>query len=276
MEGQIIKILSNLYFVNCKGVIYECHSRGKFRNDNITPTVGDCCLIDVQNKYIMDIKKRKNTLIRPLVSNIDQAFIITSVKEPDFSPNLLDKLLIVLEINKIKPIICLTKLDLLNSNEKKYIKGITRYYRNLGYTVLTNKNLFRIKRLFKNKTTVFTGQTGAGKSTLINKLDKDLNLETGEISKALGRGKHTTRHVELHELYKGKVLDTPGFSLIELDEYSKEQIRDSFIEFSKFPCPYKNCFHINERDCNVKNAVDKNKILKSRYEDYIKFLNNRR
>lgn len=276
MEGQIVKILSNLYFVNSNGKVFECHSRGKFRNDNITPTVGDYVIFDEKNNYILEIKERKNTLKRPFVSNIDQAFIITSVKEPDFSSNLLDKLLVVLDCNDIKPIICLTKMDLLNKKEKKEIIRITNYYKKIGYIVLTNNNLFRIKRLFKNKTTVFTGQTGAGKSTLLNKLDKKLNLETGEISKALGRGKHTTRFVELHELYKGKVLDTPGFSLIDLDEYSKEQIRDSFIEFNNYKCIFKDCFHINERDCEIKKNVSNNNILKSRYENYIKFLNERR
>ena len=272
MEGQIVKILSNLYFVNSNNVIYECHSRGKFRNQNITPMVGDYVEFDKVNNYILDIKPRKNSLIRPVVANVDQAFIITSVKSPDFSSNLLDKLLTVIEFNDIKPIICLTKLDLLNKEEKKEIKKYIKYYKSIGYTVLTNKNLFRIKRLFKKKTTVFTGQTGAGKSTLINKLDKKLNLETGEISKALGRGKHTTRHVELIELFKGKVLDTPGFSSIDLSNMTKEDIRDSFKEFKKNPCPFRDCFHINEKECLIKKLVSEGKILESRYNNYIKFL----
>ena len=272
MEGQIVKILSNLYFVNSNNVIYECHSRGKFRNQNITPMVGDYVEFDKVNNYILDIKPRKNSLIRPVVANVDQAFIITSVKSPDFSSNLLDKLLTVIEFNDIKPIICLTKLDLLKKEEKKEIKKYIKYYKSIGYTVLTNKNLFRIKRLFKNKTTVFTGQTGAGKSTLINKLDKRLNLETGEISKALGRGKHTTRHVELIELFKGKVLDTPGFSSLDLSDMTKEDIRDSFNEFKKISCPFRDCFHINEKECLVKKKVNEGKILDSRYNNYIKFL----
>ena len=272
MKGQIVKILSNLYFVNSNNKIYECHSRGKFRNQNISPMVGDYVEFDDVNNYILDIEQRKNSLIRPVVANVDQAFIITSVKRPDFSSNLLDKLLTVIEFNDIKPIICLTKLDLLNKKEKKEIKKYIKYYKSIGYTVLTNKNLFRIKRLFKNKTTVFTGQTGAGKSTLINKLDKKLNLETGEISKALGRGKHTTRHVELIELFKGKVLDTPGFSSLDLSDMTKEDIRDSFTEFRKTSCPFKDCFHINEKECLVKKKVNEGKILESRYNNYIKFL----
>lgn len=272
MKGQITKILSNLYTVTIDDKIYECQARGKFRKLNITPLVGDFVEIDEENNYILDILPRKNSLIRPLVANIDQAFIITSVKQPDFSINLLDKLLCVLTINKIEPVICITKYDLLERNEKKEIKKYIKYYKSLGYKVLKNTELRKIKKLFKNKTTVFTGQTGAGKSTLLNKLDKNLNLLTGEISKALGRGKHTTRHVELIKLYKGKVLDTPGFSSIDLKEYTKEDIKNSFIEFNKFKCPYKDCNHLNEKECLVKQAVNNKKILDSRYDNYKKFI----
>ena len=275
MEGQIVKILSNLYTVNSNGKIYECHSRGKFRNNKITPMVGDYVKFDSENNYILEILPRRNELERPLVSNIDQGLIVTSLKGPDFSTNLLDKLLVVMEYHKIKPIICLTKNDLLNNNEKKEIKKYVKYYRSLGYKVLYNTNLFRIKRLFKGKTTVFTGQSGAGKSTLINKLDKRLNLETGEISKALGRGKHTTRFVQLIELFGGKVVDTPGFSMIEFNGMTNEDIRDSFLEFKKYPCPFKDCMHLTEKECRVKKEIEKNNILESRYEDYKKFISGR-
>lgn len=273
MEGQIVKILSNLYFVNSEGKVYECHSRGKFRNDKITPTVGDYVKFDDKNNYILEILPRKNTLERPLVSNIDQAFIVTSCKSPDFSANLLDKLLVVLEYHNIRPVICLTKKDLLNNVEKKQMKQIKKYYERIGYKVLWNTNLFRIKKLFKNQTTVFTGQTGAGKSSLLNKLNKNLKLETGEISKALGRGKHTTRHVELIELFKGKVLDTPGFSAIDFSNMDKEDIRDSFIEFKKYHCPYQDCMHLKEKECRIKEEVKKGNILESRYENYQNFIN---
>lgn len=272
MKGQIIKILSNLYTVDVNGKIYECHSRGKFRNLNITPLVGDYVIIDEKNNYILEVLERKNYLIRPQVANIDMAFVITSVKSPDFSTNLLDKLLTVLAINNIEAVICITKYDLLNKEEKKEINKYLKYYKKIGYKVIKNNKLRKIKKLFKNKTTVFTGQTGAGKSTLINKLDKKLNLETGEISKALGRGKHTTRHVELIKLYKGKVLDTPGFSSIDLKNYSVEQIKESFYEFNNFKCPYKDCNHLNEKECAIKENVSKNNILKSRYENYKKFV----
>ena len=275
MEGQIVKILSNLYTVNSNGKIYECHSRGKFRNNKITPMVGDFVKFDEENNYILEIMPRLNELVRPLVSNVDQGLIVTSLKGPDFSTNLLDKLLVVMEYHKIKPIICLSKNDLLDNSEKKEIKKYVKYYRSLGYKVLYNTNLFRIKRLFKGHTTVFTGQSGAGKSTLINKLDKKLNLETGEISKALGRGKHTTRFVQLIELYGGKVVDTPGFSMIEFEGMSKEDIRDTFVEFKKYPCPFKDCMHLTEKECRVKKEVENKNILESRYEDYKKFISGR-
>lgn len=275
MKGQITKILSNLYFVTSNNKEYECHSRGRFRNDNITPVVGDYVIFDDKEKYILEIESRLNKLDRPLVANITQALIVTSVKSPNFSTNLLDKLLVVCECNKIIPVICFTKLDLLTKNETKEIKEYIKYYKKIGYKVLTNKNTFRLKKVFKNNTTVFTGQTGAGKSSLLNKLDKSLDLETGEISKALGRGKHTTRHVELHSLFKGKVLDTPGFSDVDTSCYSKEQIRNAFIEFSKYSCPFKDCFHTKEKECIVKKNVENGNILKSRYENYIKFINSK-
>lgn len=272
MQGQIIKIISNDYFVDYENEIYICKSRGKFRNENITPQVGDYVIFDIKNKIIMEVNERFNTLQRPNVSNIDQAFIVTSLKHPDFSENLLDKLLIICLNNNIIPVICLTKKDLLNNKEYKHLKPIINYYKKIGFTVLYNTQTVKIKRLFKNKTTVFTGQTGSGKSSLMNKLNKNLNFATDEISEALGRGKHTTRHISLVKMYKGKVLDTPGFSSIDLSIYTNEQIRNSFIEFNKYKCEYKNCMHINEKDCNVKNKVKENKILKTRYENYLKFI----
>lgn len=276
MKGQIIKILSNLYFVNNGNQVYECHSRGKFRNDKITPVVGDYVIFDSENNYILEILPRKNYLIRPLVSNIDQGIILTSVKHPDFSSNLLDKLITVMEHHHIKPILCFSKWDLLSEEETKIMEQICNYYQKIGYTVVKSTELDNIKTLLKDKTTVFTGQTGAGKSTLMNRLDSSLNLETGEISEALGRGKHTTRHVELIEMYGGKVLDTPGFSSIDFSDLSKEEIRDTFIEFDDYLCPFRDCMHINEKECEVKRNVENGNILASRYENYQKFLNPKR
>ena len=278
MKGQIVKILSNLYYVNCDGTIYLCHSRGNFRNRNITPVVGDYCIIDETTNYILEILPRKNFLIRPLVANIDQGLIVTSLKTPDFSTNLLDKLILIMELNHIKPIICITKEDIACEEVKEEVKEILKYYKSIGYLVLYNYEIEEIKKLFKDKTTVFTGQTGAGKSSLFNKLDPSLNFETGEVSIALGRGRHTTRFVELINLFDGKLVDTPGFSSIDLSNYTKEEIKNSFIEFKKYKCRYKDCNHLNEGldECEIKKAVLNQEILKSRYENYVKFVNDLR
>ncbi len=272
MNGQIVKIISNDYSVLVDDKTYICKSRGKFRNENITPQVGDYVFFDIENNYILEVKDRFNSLQRPNVSNVNQAFIVTSLKKPDFSENLLDKLLIICILNKIKPIICLTKKDLLKKNEWKKLNKVIKYYKKIGFTIVYNTNIRKIKKLFKNKTTVFTGQTGSGKSSLMNKLDKNLNFETNEISEALGRGKHTTRFTSLVQIANGKVLDTPGFSDIDLSIYTKEQIRDCFIEFNNYSCEYQDCLHQNEKDCEIKNKVQEGKILKSRYENYLKFI----
>lgn len=275
IEGQIIKIVSNQYTVNSNGKEYLCNSRGRFRNDKITPMVGDYVVFDPNNNYILEIKERKNMLIRPVVSNIDQGLILTSVKLPDFDPVLLDKLIVMMELNNVKPIICISKMDLLNDLDKEKINKIFDYYKSIGYLVFTNNDLDDIKKIFKDKTTVFTGQTGAGKSTLINKLNPNINFETGEISVALGRGRHTTRHIELIELFDGKILDSPGFSALDFNNIDRDKIRDAFIEFRNYPCKYKDCNHINEDDCNVKDAVSKGLILESRYLSYKKIMNSR-
>ena len=177
-------------------------------------------------------------------------------------------MILMCEYNNIKPIIILTKLD-LEDDVDKYIK----YYKSIGYEVLTNIELDKIKKLIKNNITVITGQSGVGKSTLLNKLDSTLSLKTNDISYALNRGKHTTRHTELYNLYDGYIIDTPGFSSLQL-EMNKESIRDNMIEFNKYKdkCKYRDCMHINADDCEIKRLVEDDVILKSRYESYVKFI----
>ncbi len=270
LNGIIIKIISNLYTVLADKEIYECRARGKFRKDNITPLVGDFVVIDKENSYILEIKKRRNELSRPSIANVDVALILTSVKEPDLSLNLLDKELLCIESVQVMPIICLSKMDLLTKEELKSLKPIIDYYKKIGYKVITNKKIFTLKRLIKGKTVVLTGQTGAGKSTLLNKLDSRLNLKTSSISKALGRGVHTTRHTELFDVSSSLIADTPGFSALDLT-FPKDDLKHLFIEFNGYRCKYKDCMHINETDCGVKKALEEGKIRKSRYENYIKF-----
>lgn len=274
MQGRIVKNISNDYTVKAEtGDLYVCKCRGKFRNMKITPLVGDHVVFDSENNYILEILPRKNELKRPPVSNISQVFIITSVKHPNFSSHLLDKLITIVEYNNIEPIICFTKLDLLEEEEVEEIEHIISYYQNIGYQVLRNTELETIKKAFKDKVTVFTGQSGAGKSTLLNQLDIDLKIKTAEISMALGRGKHTTRHVELLPMYDGLVADTPGFSSIDFD-MDESCIRDQFIEFEKYKdgCKYKDCMHVKEDHCMIKEKVEDGTILKTRYENYLKFI----
>ena len=272
MKGQIVKIHSDLHYVQANTEIYPCKCRGIFRKEKILPLVGDFVEFDSNKLIIEKILPRKNEFFRPKVSNIDQAFLITSLVSPDFSLNLLDKLLVLMELHSVKPVICITKRDLVTDAKFCEIEPILNYYKQLGYTVIFNTELDKIKELLKNKTSVFTGQTGAGKSTLLNKLKPDWNLETGEVSVALGRGRHTTRVVTLYELFEGKVMDTPGFSALDFQGYSKEQIRDAFIEFSHYPCPFKDCLHTKEAECEVKKAVISNNIMKSRYLNYLSFI----
>lgn len=272
MQGQIIKIVSDLHYVSCNDEVYPCKCRGIFRKEHITPVVGDYVLFSIEKKLIEEILPRKNEFERPKVSNIDQAFIVTSLVNPNFSLNLLDKMLVLMELHNVEAIICITKEDLVSDLELEKIRKTLEYYKSLGYEVVSNQEIDKIKALIKGKTSVFTGQTGAGKSTLLNKLNPNWNLETGEVSLALGRGRHTTRVVELFSLFDGKVMDTPGFSALDFNKYSKEEIRDAFIEFSMYPCPFKDCMHTKEEDCCVKEAVSSNNIMKSRYENYLKFI----
>ena len=273
MEGRIIKQLSNDYTVLASKE-YVCKARGVFRKNSETPLVGDVVEFDPSKKLILEIKPRINYLVRPAVSNINQALIVTSVKNPDFSTNLLDKLLTIIEYNNIVPIICFTKIDLLSEEEKNKIQEYMDYYQSLGYKVLTNERKKDFEDLFKNKITVFTGQSGAGKSSLLNMLDSDLNLKTDDISHALGRGKHTTRHTELYPLYGGLVADTPGFSAIDLNSLKPIEIRDNMPDMFNAieSCKYRDCMHIKEDGCSILKRIKEDKVLKERYDNYISFI----
>ncbi len=269
MQGRIIKQISNCYTVDTKGDVINCIARGKFRKMGISPKVGD--IVEVKDNVIESIMPRVNELDRPVVANVDIALIVTSVKKPDLSLSLLDKELSIVIHNKIRPVIVFTKLDLLKRKELKDIKILMKYYKSIGIVVLDNKHLNKLKRVLKNKLVVLTGQTGAGKSSLINKLDKNLNIETKPISDALNRGVHTTRHTEIYKIKDIYFVDTPGFSAIDL-KMSQEELKETFWEFEGAKCDFTGCNHLKEKNCGVKKRLEKGEILPSRYINYTRFL----
>lgn len=273
MTGRIIKNISNDYTINSNETLYVCKPRGKFRNTNISPLVGDIVTFDEENNYILDILPRKNELIRPSIANVDIAVIVTSVKIPKLDTYLLDKTLTIISYNNIKPIIYFTKIDLLDKSELENLEIYINYYKEIGYDVATTKE--ELLELIKGNTVVLTGQSGAGKSTLLNKIAPTLELKTDEISLALGRGKHTTRHTELYEIdYNTFIADTPGFSKIDFFEMKPIDIRDNMKEmFDNLEhCKYADCMHIKEDGCQIKEMVKNKQILESRYNNYQSFI----
>lgn len=268
LKGRIIKNISNKYSVLVNNLVYECIPRGKFRNEGLTPLVGDIVEFDEENCYLLSILERKNELLRPSISNIDIALIVTSLKKPDLSLNLLDKEITSIILSRVEPVICFTKIDLVNNEEYEDLIKLMNYYESIGIKVFRNDDLEPLIKYLEGKYIVLTGQTGAGKSSLINLIDPTKTLEVGEISIALGRGKHTTRHTEFHQISNFYIADTPGFSSLDLSSYTKEEIQGTFPEFNQFNCMYRDCMHIKEDNCEVKKELEEGHILKSRYENY--------
>jgi len=274
-EGQIIKSISGEYTIALGKDKIVCKPRGVFRYKGMSPKVGDIVLVNEETRSIIEIKKRKNDLIRPVIANVDKAFLVFSVKEPELNLNLLDRMIAIIEYNNIEAVIVFTKLDLLEEKEE-YFK-IRDYYKKIGYTIYeSSKDLLPYELLdeLKDNVCVLTGQSGVGKSTLLNQFDSNLNIKTNEISQALGRGKHTTRHVELLSLGDGYLADTPGFGTVDftgIDAYTlSQQFREFFEALPN--CKYGQCLHINEPNCEVKRKIENNEILKSRYENYLLFV----
>lgn len=284
MKGTIIRLQGGFYDVMTEEKQeIRCRARGNFRNRNISPVVGDD--VDIQDQgdgtgYILAVDERSNHLVRPPIANIDQAFLLFSVKEPAFSFHLLDRFLVLIESKQVHPIIVLTKMDLLTESERKPIHEAATLYRSIGYEVIETSTedgsgIEQIRGSFKDKTSVFAGQTGVGKSSLLNAVAPELELATGKISKSLGRGKHTTRHVTLITLADGLVADTPGFSNLEFPvELEVEEMRWCFPEFVERhdDCKFRGCAHLNEPGCAVKAAVEAGEIASTRYENYVTFM----
>lgn len=276
LEGQIRQSLSGFYdVVDDDGNEYRTRGRGNFRNRKITPLVGD--QVTFSDGYLLSILPRHNQLVRPPIANVDQAIVVTAVLEPPFSTNLLDRQLLALEMAGIKPIIYFTKTDLLDDGQRSEFETLTRGYQQVGYptilpqTAFDEASLTTIKKSLAHQVSVLMGQTGAGKSTLLNHLMPELELETGAISAALNRGKHTTRRVSLMPIFDGLVADTPGFSSYEAFDVAAKELSYYFPEFRRVSvnCKFRGCVHVNEPGCAVKKAVADNTIMQSRYDNYL-------
>lgn len=278
LTGRIFKGIGGFYYIHTSHGIIECRARGKFRKENIIPKVGDIVDLDTDNfrdGYIIKIHKRINELVRPPVSNVDQAIITFAINSPSINRLLLDKMLVIIELNNIFPVICINKVDL---DFEGLCKKICKIYQSVNYTIIltskvTGEGINRLKDLLNNKISFFTGPSGVGKSSLINSLQNFRVQETGDLSTKILRGKQTTRNIELIPLEKGYILDTPGFTSLKLDINVRE-LKYYFREFKKYEsgCKYSTCLHVNEPNCSVKDAVSKGYIDEIRYMNYLYLL----
>ncbi len=282
-QGKIIKGIAGFYYVLVEEQLYECKAKGVFRNKKMKPLVGDNVEIDIidekENKgNIVSILERDNELIRPAVANVDQALIVFALKRPNPNLNLLDRFLVMMEYQNIETVICFNKKDIA---DEEYMDELKTTYNNAGYKVIftsatKEEGIEHIKKYLLNKTTVFAGPSGVGKSSMLNALTKNYTMETGSVSEKIGRGKHTTRHSELFEIDSNSfVFDTPGFSSLFVPGMTKEKLDECFPEFfqCKDKCRFIGCAHINEPDCAVKEALKNGNISQSRYENYILLYN---
>ena len=282
MQGKIIKGIAGFYYVNVvESGVYECKAKGIFRKEKKKPLVGDNVEIEVLDEKeklgnLVRILPRKNELIRPAAANVDQAMVIFAVKQPDPNYGLLDRFLISMEQQQVPTVICFNKQDLAQREE---VQKMYHLYADCGYHVLLTsafkeEGIAQVREILEGKTTVVAGPSGVGKSSLTNLLQEETSMETGEISKKLKRGKHTTRHSQLLAVGENTYLmDTPGFSSLYLEGLEKEELREYFPEFHEFEgqCRFQGCVHVHEPGCLVKEAVEEGKISRQRYENYVSF-----
>ena len=280
MQGKIVKGISGFYYVHVVGTgIYECKAKGAFRNQKIKPLVGDnveIVVVDEENKKgnVEAILPRKNELIRPAVSNIDMALVIFAAAKPDPNFNLLDRFLCMMEYQKVPVTICFNKCDLIDEAKQKELEDI---YRPAGYEVIFTSakagiNLDVLQGLLQGKTTTVAGPSGVGKSSLINQLQDEICMETGQISQKIERGKHTTRHSEIIPLGDDSyIMDTPGFSSMDMPGFEKEDLWTCYPEFVPHEpyCQFQGCSHISEPRCGVKDALEEGHISRVRYDNYV-------
>lgn len=270
-KGRIVKIISNQYTIECENQYFLAQARGKMRKGSV-PVVGDWVEFEkIEDVYrIHKVCSRTNRLLRPAISNVDQALIVTSMKDPDYSSHLLNRLIILVSLAHVEPVICITKSDLVDL--KDYEKEIS-WYAKAGYTIVythPGSDDQALKDVLEGKVSVLCGQSGAGKSSLLNRLDPRFSLQTQAISKALGRGKHTTRHCQLHHVANGLVADTPGFSSLDFSRLDLSNLANVIKDFQPYlgQCRFKDCQHLKEPDCAIKEAIAQGLINPSMYEDY--------
>lgn len=283
IEGRIIKGIGGFYYVETKNGLYECRARGIFRKNKITPLVGDrvkISIVDEENKkgVVEEIQKRETELVRPPIANVNKALIVFAVKNPTPHLSLLDRFIVLAERENLEIVIILTKIDLDDDNTFEKIKNIYEPcgYKVIGVSNFEKINIDKVKEELKDNTVVFAGPSGVGKSSLLNEIDSNFKLKTGDVSDKIKRGRHTTRHAELFELeFGGLVADTPGFSSLTLDDIEDIELKEYFIEFEQYDdCKFgSKCIHQNEPNCAVKEAVENGEIPKERYESYIQLLN---
>lgn len=283
MKGKIIKGIAGFYYVHVvESGIYECKAKGIFRKNKVKPLVGDDVEIEVLSEEektgnIMEILPRHNTLIRPAVANVDQALVIFAVNRPKPNFNLLDRFLVMMAFQKVDTVICFNKGDLSLPEEREALRKIYEGSRSqvLFVSARENTGLDLLQEVLRGKTTTVAGPSGVGKSSLINKLCPEAAMETGEISRKIDRGKHTTRHSELFFVEGNTYLmDTPGFSSLELPDIEREELPGFFPEFEPFEpyCRFQGCMHLREPDCGVKEALQEGKISERRYQSYMEML----
>ncbi|HHU72250.1 MAG TPA: ribosome small subunit-dependent GTPase A [Clostridiales bacterium] len=281
MKGKIIKGIAGFYYVHSpeNNYIYECKPKGIFRKQKIKPLVGDDVEISTEDVpegsgVITDILPRNNELIRPAVANVDQALVLFAAAEPEPNLNLLDRFLVMMEKQNVRTSICFNKMDIVSNKKMSSLKDI---YANCGYdvfasSIINEEGIHEIYEYIKGKTTVLAGPSGVGKSSLINRLAPNANMEIGTVSEKIKRGKHTTRHSELIYVEEDTyIMDTPGFSSLYINEIETDELKEYYIEFKDYDsyCRFIGCNHINEPDCAIKDALNNKKISDVRYKNYI-------
>lgn len=280
IRGRIIKAIGGFYYVEAAGTVYECRARGVFRKKNMSPLVGDlvtAVVLEDGTGTVSEITRRKNQLVRPPIANLDQLILVVSICDPAPSTLVIDKMIAAAEEQGIEPVLVVSKTDLQDAGWLRaiYEKAGIPFY---AVSSVTGEGVEAVRPLLQGKITAFTGNTGAGKSSLLNCIDPAFGLATGEISQKLGRGRHTTRHVELLPVEGGYVADTPGFSFIQIERYNmvkKEDLQFCFREFAPYlqSCRFVSCSHVKEKGCAVLEAVEKGQISPSRHESYVAMYN---